>query len=111
METMTILPALEGRRFGSVPIGYDRIETMRTEFSALQALASMICGCPPENLTVRMVGDLTARLTSAASTLTPERLADVVNEIGLPHDAKRAAEALIALGVAVASTEISEVDK
>ena len=68
MDTMHALPDLEGRKFGTVAIGYDRIGKIREEFSALIALASVVCDVPPETVTIAQVQAATVRLQAEKAT-------------------------------------------
>jgi hypothetical protein len=52
-ETLTALPSTGGSRFGQVTLGYDRVDRIRTEHSALTALAAVLC--PVETLTMTAV--------------------------------------------------------
>jgi hypothetical protein len=69
LTTMSVLPDLEGRKYGTLSLGYDRIGTIRDEFSALLALASAACGVPPEQLTILLIQQTTAKLNAAAATV------------------------------------------
>ncbi len=110
METLSILPELQGRRFGSVAVGYDRIDTIRAEFATLLGLAAIVCGVERDKVTVRMVEALTSVLTNGAAVATPSRLKAVVETLELPMDSKLASEVVLAMGVALARTDISTVD-
>lgn len=66
MDTLRSLPDVQGRRFGSVNIGYDRIDQIRAEFSALESLVALLCGCDRDSLTMnkaqRLLSDVQARM-------------------------------------------------
>ena len=84
MDTMKALPDLEGRKFGTLSLGYDRIGKIREEFSALLALASMVCGVPAEALTIAQVQAATARLHAAIAEKALASVAAVESLIDPP---------------------------
>ena len=45
METLKTLPDLQGRKFGALSFGYDRIEQIRMEFGILESLAALMLNC------------------------------------------------------------------
>jgi hypothetical protein len=53
METLRALPDIQGRKYGTVAVGYDRIDQIRTEVSLLEALAALVCGCTRDELTTQ----------------------------------------------------------
>ena len=61
METLKILPALEGRRFGQIALGYDRVEQIREEFGSLLSLASVVLDIDREKVTLNDIRALTAK--------------------------------------------------
>lgn len=77
MKTLTALPAVDERsRFGAVSIGYDKIIEVRTEHSALVALAATLLGVDPSQVTIEMVTKLTADVQAAATELDEDTLSD-----------------------------------
>jgi hypothetical protein len=80
METLRTLPNLEGRRFGVITIGYDRIEQIRTELSVLESLAAVLCNCDREALTVPMVQRLTAAITNRVQAVTDADIEEIRGE-------------------------------
>jgi len=62
MESLKTLPDLQGRKFGSLAFGYDRIEQMRMEFSVLESLAALVCGCEREEVTIPKVQQAIAKI-------------------------------------------------
>lgn len=85
METMTILPDLQGRKFGTVPLGYDRIDQIRTEFGALGQVASLVLGVPLDTMTARTAGDFVAEVNSLMARYeghTSEALVEALATLG-----------------------------
>jgi hypothetical protein len=71
---------MEGRRFGAISVGYDRIQTVREEHGTLLGLAAVLTGLPAEKITVQVVqaltSDLQIRMARQAGTGTlAERVA------------------------------------
>ena len=64
--TLLVLPAGDMGRFGSVPLGADRITALRDEFIALRRVAAFVCGVAPEALTLNDVIHVTDVVTSRA---------------------------------------------
>ena len=64
LQTMNVLPSMEGHRYSPLQLGPDRVGTIRAETEALQALAALVCGCAVEALTMdaieRKVSELRA---------------------------------------------------
>jgi hypothetical protein len=69
LTTMSVLPDLEGRRYGTLSLGYDRIGTIRDEFSALLALAAEACACDPADLTILKIQQVTGELRAKNATV------------------------------------------
>jgi hypothetical protein len=71
MKAFDILPDLgTDRRFGAVSFGYDRIITLREEFSALAALAARVSGVPIPDLTVDAVQRAQGQYDDRVNALT-----------------------------------------
>lgn len=64
MESLKHLPNIEGRKYGTISIGYDRIDQMRGEIGVLESLAALVCGCTREELTIQKVQVAIAKLQS-----------------------------------------------
>ena len=77
METLQSLPNIAGRRFGSLTIGYDKIEQIRAEATTLEAVAALVCGAEREALTIPLVQQALTDLQMRASALTDEDRARV----------------------------------
>ena len=69
METLTTLPDLEGRRFGSLNLGYDRIQKIREEHSTLLSLAALLLGVDPTEVTAKQVAALVLHLSTQLAAL------------------------------------------
>ena len=77
METLKTLPDLEGRKFGAISFGYDKVDRIRMEFSALASLATLFCGCDADSLNIPQIQRLVAAITARKGTLTAEDFAKV----------------------------------
>lgn len=63
LQTLKALPEVDDRtRFGAVQIGYDKVCTIRLEFSALQKLAAFACNCAEAELTLEKINALVSEL-------------------------------------------------
>lgn len=76
MEALKHLPDVSGRKYGTIDLGYDRVDTIRMEISTLETLAALICGCSREALTLPKVQWVTADLQARMAALTPETRAE-----------------------------------
>jgi hypothetical protein len=65
--TLLVLPAGDMGRFGSVPLGADRITALRDEFVALRRVTAFVCGVAPEALTLDDVMHVTDVVTARAA--------------------------------------------
>lgn len=74
METPKVLPNIEGRRFGAVSFGYDRVQMIREEFSVLTSLAALLLNMEPDKVTRKDVEVLVADLQELSTTAGPEEL-------------------------------------
>ena len=81
METLRALPDLQGRRYGTVALGYDRIDQIRMEVSVLETLAAVICGCRREELTIPIVQAVLADIQTRGTALTDDDL-DAARALG-----------------------------
>ena len=70
--TLQVLPAGDMGRFGSVPLGADRITALRDEFLALRRVAAFVRGVTPDALTLddveHVIDVVTARAALDAKT-------------------------------------------
>lgn len=72
MESLKTLPDLQGRKFGALSFGYDRIDQMRMEFSVLEQLAALVCKCEREEVTIPKVQQAIAAIQQEQANLTPD---------------------------------------
>ena len=72
METLRLLPSMEGRRFGTMSLGYDRVDQLREEFSTLLSLAAVMLNTEPEKVTTRDVETLVTELRTKAAAFAPD---------------------------------------
>ena len=77
METLKTLPDLEGRRFGSLALGYDKIDHIRMEFGILESLAALMLNCQRDEVTIPKVQKLLVDLNNRLTMLTADDLAKV----------------------------------
>ena len=70
LQGLSYLPDVSGRRFGTVDFGYDRINKLREEYTALLALASLVLGAPPESLTAVQIANCIGLLQSGALVIS-----------------------------------------
>lgn len=75
METLRSLPDMSGRKFGTISLGYDRIDKVRTEFGVLESLAALVLGCDREAVTVEKVSALLADVQIRAASMSDEEKA------------------------------------
>lgn len=62
METNRILPQVDDKRFGTLPLSYSRVTEIRREHAVLVQLAAVVLDCAPENVTEPKVQAATYRL-------------------------------------------------
>lgn len=70
LQGLSYLPDVSGRRFGTVDFGYDRINKLREEYTALLALASLVTATPSESLTAGQVANCIELLQSGALVIS-----------------------------------------
>ena len=73
LESLSRLPANDGHRFGTVTVGFDKINVMRDEFLALRDLAAVVCGVEPELLSLHDLSAMSVHIASM-SELTHQEL-------------------------------------
>lgn len=89
LETFTIVPAVDPRsRFGTLTLGYDRVEILRAEHAQLRDLAALICDVPTDKLTLHHVETMVRELKSRVDQQdaeTPERLYQLLKDSSEAH--------------------------
>lgn len=55
METLKMLPDVSGRRFGSMQVGYDKVDTIRVEMLALLAVVVALLGVEAQAVTMAQI--------------------------------------------------------
>jgi hypothetical protein len=109
METLRILPDIQGRKFGTIGLGYDRVQQLREEHSALLNFASLVLGVSAETMTTKMLADSSAGIQTRVDQLKawPEdssglraKVKDVLADLPVYADRRKDAFGLISLAVA-----------
>ena len=95
IETLTILPNLEGRKFGTLALGYDRIETIRSEMGVFITTISTLLGIPEKDMTLRLIQERVADLQGRAGAMPVEEVSAAIEHFGVDAD-----DDLIALAMA-----------
>ena len=96
--TLSILPE-HGSRFGQLQLGFDRVNKIREEHTALRDVAALLCGLPPESLTPADLRACQQTLASRASLPIDDRwkraaeAVDLFNSAGPANRARAAADA------------------
>jgi hypothetical protein len=93
--TLTILPQ-NGSRFGQMQLGFDRVNQIRDEHTALRDVAAMLCGVPSDSLTPDDIHECRRTLSARASLPLADRwkhAAEAVEHFNSAAAAKSAADA------------------
>src|SRR5881394_2648597 len=92
-ETLRLLPEVGGSRYGSLPVGYDRVRTLREEHAQLLQCVALIVGVAPDRLTRTQVAEVYGAIQNRAVYPITDRVRTMHQTVALVDAAVRRDEA------------------